>query len=317
MLFRSMASMFNSCGQLTELDLRHFDTKRVLSMLGMFYYCERLKTLNISGWETPSLIDMSSMFYCCRKVEVLDLDLFTTCKVTNMKEVFRAYNSLVDLFVTHWDTSNVIDMNGMFRGCGELVRLDLRSFDVSKVSDFGYMFLDCGKIVNGNAAQGVARTHLIADFYNTTSKTNIDLSRLVFYYLNDGVFIYMADGDDLAVVGMIDPDAKIADIKSTTNIDGYEYNVVAIGEGGLSGCKNVESVVIPSTVVTIGDMAFYNMPSLQSITVDALNENYMSKDYGVLYSKDGKELLRFPPDMQAVTSYYIDNEVLSVANGAF
>lgn len=56
-------------------------------------------------------------------------------------------------------------------------------------------------------------------------------------------------------------------IPATIEYDDYLYNVIAIDANTFYNCKNLKSVVIPSTVSTIGQQAFYSCTSLESIAL--------------------------------------------------
>lgn len=56
-------------------------------------------------------------------------------------------------------------------------------------------------------------------------------------------------------------------ISDSYEIDGTEYNVVEIAESAFEENIDITSVLIPATVETIGDYAFYNCTSLTSYTV--------------------------------------------------
>ena len=100
------------------------------------------------------------------------------------------------------------------------------------------------------------------------------------------------------------------DLQSITLNEGLE----SIGDNAFIGCSSLKSVVIPNSVTSIGTMAFiecsvievtigsgvsyigedaFSSKSLENIYVDEENKEYKSID-GVLYSKDGKQLIRYP-----------------------
>ena len=56
---------------------------------------------------------------------------------------------------------------------------------------------------------------------------------------------------------------------------------------------NITSLFIPRSVLKIGDSPFSGCKQLQSIEIDSLCPNYKVID-GVLYTKDGKELISYP-----------------------
>ena len=70
------------------------------------------------------------------------------------------------------------------------------------------------------------------------------------------------------------------------------------------------SVTIPSSVIRIHSEAFYNLPNLRSINVDAGNPNFKSVD-GVLFNKTGTQLIQYPAG-KVGTTYVIPDGVTSV-----
>ena len=73
-----MSSMFQSCENLTTLDLSSFNTSNVTNMFYMFSRCGKLTTLDLSSFNTSKVFSMSSMFSKCNSL--------TTVKVTNCDE---------------------------------------------------------------------------------------------------------------------------------------------------------------------------------------------------------------------------------------
>jgi surface protein len=63
--------MFSCCTQLEELDLSHFNTRKVTDMSYMFYWSNNLTKLNINQFNTSNVANMSSMFSMCRNLNSL------------------------------------------------------------------------------------------------------------------------------------------------------------------------------------------------------------------------------------------------------
>ena len=61
----NMSSMFNSCGNLTYLNLSGWNTSNVNNMRNMFDGCIALTSLDLSGWDTSNVTNMSNMFKGC------------------------------------------------------------------------------------------------------------------------------------------------------------------------------------------------------------------------------------------------------------
>ena len=69
--------------------------------------------------------------------------------------------------------------------------------------------------------------------------------------------------------------------------------VTTIGDYAFYNCSALASVTIPSSVTTIGNSAFSNCTSLKVITVSSGNTKYSSQD-GILYDKNKMELICCP-----------------------
>ena len=92
-------------------------------------------------------------------------------------------------------------------------------------------------------------------------------------------------------------------------------SVVSIGNRAFKDCNSLKSITIPKSVTTIGDCAFYTCYDLQSIEVDSGNSKYCSEN-GVLYNKEKKEIIRFPKEKTEMF-FTIPNGVTKIADGAF
>ena len=79
--------------------------------------------------------------------------------------------------------------------------------------------------------------------------------------------------------------------------------------------SQIEQINIPSTVEIIEEDAFYMTMKLQKIEVDVKNAKYRSHD-GVLHSRDGRELLRYPQGKSDV-AYYLEDNVIRIGKKAF
>ncbi len=66
-----------------------------------------------------------------------------------------------------------------------------------------------------------------------------------------------------------------------------------IGSHAFENCEKLETVTIPKSVTKIGSGVFTGCLSLREINVDPENPAYSSVD-GVLFTKDGKELVQYP-----------------------
>jgi uncharacterized repeat protein (TIGR02543 family) len=120
-----------------------------------------------------------------------------------------------------------------------------------------------------------------------------------------------------------------------------KYNdkyVTKIANSGFSNCGSIESIIIPESIITIGNYAFLYNSSLVTIelpnSLEVIGENafrfcyqliefvvnlesqhFMVED-GILYSKDEKTLVRYPL-AKTDTSYSISNKVEVIGSDAF
>ncbi len=92
-------------------------------------------------------------------------------------------------------------------------------------------------------------------------------------------------------------------------------SVTSIGDCAFYGCDGLTSVSIGNGVTSIGYEAFSQCSSLTSINVGTENEKYESID-GNLYSKDGKTLVQYAIG-KSDTTFIIPNSVTSIGYSAF
>lgn len=88
----------------------------------------------------------------------------------------------------------------------------------------------------------------------------------------------------------------------------------AIGYAAFRGCANLTSITLPYTIDSISNSTFSGCTSLKSIVVSADNPLFTSLG-GVLYSKDMKTLLNYPPGLAGV--HEIPNSVETIGENAF
>ena len=74
----------------------------------------------------------------------------------------------------------------------------------------------------------------------------------------------------------------------------YGDTVVEIAEGAFFSCATITAIQIPSTVKSIGDLAFAACRNLVYISVSDKNEFFCDID-GILYSADESTLICYPP----------------------
>lgn len=87
--------------------------------------------------------------------------------------------------------------------------------------------------------------------------------------------------------------------------------VIAIEDKAFYENSNIKAVQIPSTVMSIGDLAFAGCSSLVYVSVDAKNRAYIDVD-GILYTKDKTKLILLP-GASPVAEIFISASVTEIA----
>jgi hypothetical protein len=102
-----------------------------------------------------------------------------------------------------------------------------------------------------------------------------------------------------------------------TSLGGGYYSipgsVTNIASGAFQYCKGLTNVVIPDSVASIGNPAFFACDTL-AITVGAANLNYASVG-GVLFDKSLSTLIQYPVGLQG--GYVIPGSVKNIGDNAF
>ena len=142
----NLMSLFSSCPQVSDIDLRYLNTNNVTNMFSMFGNCNDLIKIPTINFNTSNVTDMNSMFMSCNSLIDVDLTHFDTSKVTTMYSMFLNCRKLVTLDLSSFDTSNVVDMESMFNGCNNIEKLYLDKFSIGKVTDKNNMFKYCDKL---------------------------------------------------------------------------------------------------------------------------------------------------------------------------
>lgn len=95
----------------------------------------------------------------------------------------------------------------------------------------------------------------------------------------------------------------------------YTYDIITLENNAFSGAKNAKSIDIGRYVKNIDTSCFEELNSLEKITVDEENENFISED-GVLYNKDKTILVKFPNN-KSLENFEFPETVTSIGEYAF
>ncbi len=123
-------------------------------------------------------------------------------------------------------------------------------------------------------------------------------------YAVDGGNIYFRES--IGKITGADEEITSAVIPDTIN----EVAVTGIDNFAFSGCRNLESIILPDSIKSIGKAAFVNCENLQNIYISE-NNDYFTIDDGILFSKDKKTIYAYPPKKSG-TSYTIPDTVTTI-----
>ncbi len=93
------------------------------------------------------------------------------------------------------------------------------------------------------------------------------------------------------------------------------FTVTTVGIGAFLFCKKLNSIRLSNTINELRHYALWGMDNLKLFSVDPNNQYYQSSD-GVLFSKDMKSIVRFPPG-RLDKSYTIPSSVDTIGELAF
>ena len=134
---------------------------------------------------------------------------------------------------------------------------------------------------------------------------------------SSGVTFGDFDEQESTVVATISRDATgDVVVPATITSGGKVYDVIGIHTESTPVLNGMTSLYVPESVSTIHTRLFHwDSPLLTSITVDPDNQVY-SSDGGILFSKDGTELISCPISLNG-GSYTVPNGVREIGNYAF
>ena len=92
-----MTNMFQSCNNLTSLDLSSFNVSNVTNMRNMFISCSNLETLNLNSWKLNDMVDTENMFSYCNSLR--EIYLKNSDETTYMKIQDAVYQSGINAMI--------------------------------------------------------------------------------------------------------------------------------------------------------------------------------------------------------------------------
>jgi surface protein len=104
-----MSEIFDSCLNLTDIEMPNFSTESATNMQYMFRNCYSLQDIDLSGFDTENVTNMQGMFESCSSLRHIDVSGFDTRKVTNMRRMF-GYTALSELDLSSFGFGSVTNL---------------------------------------------------------------------------------------------------------------------------------------------------------------------------------------------------------------
>lgn len=156
--------------------------------------------------------------------------------------------------------------NNAFSGCSGLTELNIPA-SVTSIGDDA--FKDCTSLTS----TVLNNDYCVSRFKNVFSNTKINSIVL---------------GDGVTTIG----NNAFSGYSGLTEIN-LPATVTSIGDYAFKDCTGLTEFNIPASIISIGSFVIDGCSKLDKIIVNSSNSNYKSVD-GILFSKDGKNLIRCP-----------------------
>jgi len=135
-VWKSMASAFKGCGNLTIPAIDAPNLSEVTDMSYMFAYATSFNQL-IDHWDVSSVASMNSMFYAATNFNQ-PIGAWDVGNVMDMSWMFYTANNF-NQPIGAWDVSSVTNMHSMFNGA-TIFNQPIGTWNVSSVTDMSWMF---------------------------------------------------------------------------------------------------------------------------------------------------------------------------------
>ena len=113
-IIESTKGMFNNCEDITEIDMRQFDTSLVTDMSYMFSLCISLSSLNVENLNTEKVETFENMFYNCKSLTSLNLESFSNPSATSLYRMFYGCENLEYINIKNFDEKKNMTIDDMF-----------------------------------------------------------------------------------------------------------------------------------------------------------------------------------------------------------
>ena len=319
----------------TITDIGYLKTDNVTDMQYMFYDCNLLPNIELTGFNTANVTNMRGLFYKCHQLQTIDLSSFNTAKVTDVSWMFYGCSAVTTIYAgSSWALpENVTDEDGaMFNNCTNLKGGAGTPYDANHV-DHTYAHIDGGTSNPGYFTDKNAATDIIefADAnvkaicvskWDTNGDGELSKDEAAAVTTLDRIF---KDNQTIGSFNELKYFTGLQELLSSefegSSVTSLElpYGLKRIGDEAFDVCRQLESILIPATVSSMGSDTgfadFWECSNLKAITVDENNNYYASVD-NVLFNKEKTKLIRYAPAKRD-EEYEIPSTVTEINQNAF
>ena len=190
-----------------------------------------------------------------------------------------------------------------FGSCDEMTKVSI-PHSVKEISDYVFSYTDNLEYIEVNSNNSNFSSDDNGILYNKDKTVLIVCPRNI-----KTECIYLPDTIKTIESTAFESCNRIVEIHTGNSVE-------EIKRDAISSCNSLKKVVLGKNVETLGDYVFEGCPSLEKIVVNRENKNYFSNEYGILFSKDKKTLIKYPCAL-AYTEYTIPDTVEIIDKYAF
>lgn len=258
---------------------------------GAFYYCLSLKNISIPD----SVVKIGDQaFKGCDKIQYNVYD--NAYYIGNDNNPYMVLMKAKDKYIKECKINNKtrIIYEEAFYECTSLSNVDMGN---SIVAIGRRAFYDCGSLTNLEIPNTITEV---------CSKAFAFCTSLKYYYYDNARYLGNKDNPFLVLISVMNENSISCKIHSNTQV---------IACDAFKDCKYISALSFPKYVRNVGESYLYWCTSLANIDVDQENEYYQSIN-GVLYSKNGEILLKYP-SYKKDKFFYVPDTVKEIMYSAF